>query len=423
MTAPVTSGPTVPPVTGEAASVRALLASREPGRTLPGPMYGGAATYAADLRHVWHREWVFAAHEAELRETGDFVSLTVGSYPVVVVRGVDGRIRALHNVCRHRGAILCSAPKGTTRRKIVCPYHQWAYELDGRLYKARTWADVDPEGLSLRPVHCETVAGLVLVCVADVPPPIEPVRTLVEPYLAPFDLATATVAADSVIEEQGNWKLVWENNRECYHCAASHPELSRTFPLAPLHSGGGSQEEARATEELVAACERAGLASGFASSPDHQFRAMRMALDSGARSMTMDGAPAVSRRFPGLPDGLDVGDVLLYHYPSTWMHFMGDHVLTFRVLPTGPRTTELRTSWLVPGGAQAGVDYDVRALTEVWLRTNDQDSALVARTQRGVDSPAYVPGPYSPVEEEGVDQFVQWYTGVLRTRLDDVDVT
>lgn len=423
MTAPVTAGATAG-TADPSADVRALLASRVEGRTLPGPMYGGTATYAADLAHVWHREWVFAAHEAELTDVGDFVTLTVGSYPVLVVRGVDGRIRALHNVCRHRGAILCGAPKGTTRRKIVCPYHQWAYELDGRLYKARTWADIDPEGLSLQPVHCETVAGLVFVCVAPEPPPIAPLRTLVEPYLAPFDLASASVAADSVIEEQGNWKLVWENNRECYHCAGSHPELARTFPLAPLHSGGGSAEEARATEELVAACERAGLPSGFAASPDHQFRAMRMALDNGARSMTMDGAPAVARRFPGLPEAVpDVGDVLLYHYPSTWMHFMGDHVLTFRVLPTGPRTTELRTTWLVPGGTRAGVDYDLGALTEVWLQTNEQDSALVARTQRGVDSPAYVPGPYSPVEEEGVDQFVQWYTGVLRARLDAPDVT
>jgi phenylpropionate dioxygenase-like ring-hydroxylating dioxygenase large terminal subunit len=418
---------TEPPITRSiphpvADAVRELLAGRDPGHCLPGPMYSGPETYAADLAHVWHREWVFAGHEGELTGIGDYITLTVGEYPVVVVRGVDGVVRALHNVCRHRGALICSAPSGSTRRKFVCPYHQWAYELDGSLYKARTWPDLDPTGLGMRPAHCALVAGLVFICVAGEAPPVDPLRALLEPYLGPFRLATARVAAESVIVEQGNWKLVMENNRECYHCAGAHPELARTFPLAPLHSGGGSDDDARATNELVAACERAGLPSTFRGSPDNQVRVMRMALEGGARSMTMDGAPAVGRRFAGLPDDLDdVGDVLLYHYPSMWSHFLGDHVVTFRLLPTGPRTTQLRTTWLVPQDAVEGVDYDAERLTEVWRRTNEQDAALVGRAQLGVASPAFVPGPYAPVEEEGVEQFVAWYAGVLGARLAGTD--
>lgn len=398
--------------------VRRLLDRREPGLALPGPMYAGAETYAADLEHVWYREWVFAGHAAELTGIGDFITLTIGEYPLVVVRGVDGVIRALHNVCRHRGAVLCSAPSGSTRRKIICPYHQWAYELDGRLYRARTWPDLDPAGLALKQAHCEVVGGLVFVCVAPTPPPVQPLRDLVEPYLAPWRLAEAKVAADSVITEQGNWKLVMENNRECYHCSGSHPELAKSFPLAPIHTGGATEEEARATLELVEACERAGLPSAYRASADHQYRVMRLALENGARSMTMDGAPAVAQRFPGLPQEVDnLGDVLLYHYPSMWSHFQGDHVLTFRLLPTGPGTSQLRTTWLVPQDAVEGVDYDRQRLTEVWLATNEQDAALVARTQLGVSSPAFVPGPYAPVEEEGVLQFVDWYTALLADRL------
>jgi phenylpropionate dioxygenase-like ring-hydroxylating dioxygenase large terminal subunit len=189
-----------------------------------------------------------------------------------------------------------------------------------------------------------------------------------------------------------------------------------------LHSGGGSDDELKATAELVERCEAAGLPSAFQMSQDHQYRVMRMAFLDGATSMTMDGAPAVAHRFPGLPgpDALDdLGDVLLYHYPSTWSLLMGDHAVTFRMLPTGPATTELRTTWLVPGEAVEGVDYDVAALTKVWLATNDQDSALVARAQRGVSSPAFRPGPYSPDEEEGVIQFVDWYARVLHGGLDD----
>ncbi len=399
-------------------AVRDLLAQRRPGHCLPGPMYGGAETHAADLRHLWYREWVFAGHECELTAPGDFITLAVGDYPLVIVRGLDGVLRALHNVCRHRGALICSEPAGTTRRKFVCPYHQWTYELDGRLHRARAWPGPEPSGLGLRPARCAIVAGLVFVCVAEEAPPVEPLRQLVEPYLAPFRLPAARVAADSVMTEDGNWKLVMENNRECYHCARSHPELTRTFPLAPLHSGNAQGDDARATNELTARCERAGLPSAFRVSPDHQYRVMRMALDNGARSMTMDGSPAVARRFAGLPDDVEnVGDVLFYHYPSTWSHFMGDHVVTFRLLPAGPRSTQLRTTWLVPGDAAEGADYDAGRLTEVWRRTNEQDAALVARTQLGVASPAFVPGPYAPVEEEGVRQFADWYVRLLRSRL------
>ena len=401
--------------------VAALLDQHTPGSMLPGPMYHDAEVHAADLDLVWHREWVFAGHEAELAETGAYLTLTVGAYPLIVVRGVDGELRALHNVCRHRGALVCSVPSGNTRRKLVCPYHQWAYDLDGSLAKARSMpADLDGSQLGLGRAHVATASGLVFVCVAETPPPFEPFAALAADHLAPYGLAGAKVAYESTFVEQGSWKLVMENNRECYHCRLSHPELAKTFPLAPIHSGSASEEEARATAELVAACEAAGLASDFRMSGDFQYRVMRMALEGGSRSMTMDGEPAVARRWPGLPgeDAVrDVGDVLLYHYPSTWMHFQGDHVLTFRMLPLSPTTTELRTAWLVPGDAVEGEDYDLKTLTEVWLATNEQDAALVERTQRGVLSPAFRPGPYSPVEEEGVLQFVDWYTARLRAAL------
>lgn len=401
--------------------VAALLAQHVPGHTLPGPMYFDADVHAADLDLVWHREWVFAGHECELAEPGAYLTLTVGTHPLVVVRGLDGELRALHNVCRHRGAMICTAPTGNTRRKLVCPYHQWAYELDGSLAKARSMApDLDPAQLGLGTAHVATVGGLVFVCVAETPPPFEPFAAMVSAHLAPFDLTGAKVAHDSTLVEQGSWKLVMENNRECYHCRVSHPQLGRTFPLAPIHSGSATDDEAAATAALVTACEAAGLPSDFRMVEDFQYRVMRMALEGGARSMTMDGEPAVARRFPGLPgeDALhDVGDVLLYHYPSTWMHFQGDHVLTFRMLPLSPTTTELRTTWLVPADAVEGEDYDLKTLTEVWVATNDQDAALVERTQRGVMSPAFRPGPYSPVEEEGVLQFVDWYTGRLRAGL------
>jgi Rieske 2Fe-2S family protein len=399
------------------ASFLGLLESRPAGHSLPGPLYHDPTLFGVELEHLWHRDWVFAGHECELAAPGDFLTLTVGAFPIVVLRGEDGVIRALHNVCRHRGSVVCDAAHGTVRRRLVCPYHQWSYELDGRLAKARSMPDdLDREALGLAAASCAVVGGLVFVSAAAEPPDVDPLRELIAPYLQPFELASARVAHETTAIEQGNWKLVMENNRECFHCRTAHPELCVSFPDGTQHAGGGSAEERRAIAELVERCESAGLPSGFRAASDLQYRAMRLPLVGGTRSMTIDGTPAVRRRFGELPD-FDIGDVLLYHFPSSWSHYLADHAVTFRVLPLGPAATELRTTWLVPGDAVEGRDYDVAALTAVWEATNRQDAALVERAQRGVSSPAYRPGPYSPVEEDGVIQFVDWYAGLMQRRL------
>jgi Rieske 2Fe-2S family protein len=108
-----------------------------------------------------------------------------------------------------------------------------------------------------------------------------------------------------------------------------------------------------------------------------------------------------------------IGSLLLFHYPSTWNHVLGDHAISFRVLPLGPTETQVTTKWLVRADAVEGVDYDIDELTRVWTATNDQDRRIVEENQRGVNSPMFEPGPYSPAHEGGVMQFVEWYAGAI----------
>lgn len=401
--------------------LRRALDARTPDFSLPRPFYLDPQLHQLDLELIWYRDWVFAGHDCEIAAPGDYFTMQIGEYPIIVTRGLDGAVMAHHNSCRHRGFKLCEAARGSVKRRFVCPYHQWSYELDGRLARARDMSDrLDPAHFGLKPVHARSVAGMVFVCLAHDAPDFDAFSTLIEPYLAPFDLRSAKVAFESRTVEAGNWKLVMENNRECYHCAGSHPELCRTFPEAPLHAGvgiGGSEEQAH-VDRLVATCEALGLPGRFRKADDHQYRVMRMPFLDDARSMTMTGAAAVSRRLGRLPAEPNIGDVLLYHYPSTWNHFTADHAVTFRILPLSTGETELVTRWLVSGDAVAGTDYDLATLTEVWVATNAQDAALVAQNQAGIRSPAYTPGPYSPLHETGVMQFVDWYCGTLRQRLE-----
>ena len=379
--------------------------------------YCSREDYQVDLDMIWYRDWLFAGHDCEISNPGDHLTVQIGEYPVVVVRDRDGAVRAFHNTCRHRGSRICSASHGNSAR-LVCPYHQWTYALDGRLLAARDMGgEVDKSQHFLKPVHCTSAGGYIWICLAPVAPDFEPVRRHLEPYFLPHKLHQTKVAFVSTIIEQANWKLVWENNRECYHCAANHPELLRTFPEEPTATDGKAAACNPRTAARWSYWESIGLPSRFHLSSNGQYRTVRTPLLEGAVSFTMSGRAAVRR---SLSDGItepDIGTLLLFHFPSTWNHVLADHAISFRVLPISPTQTELTTKWLVHRDAVEGVDYDVNELTKVWIATNAADTRNCQENQIGVNSPAYDPAPYSPVHEAGVTQFVNWYCTHLDDRL------
>jgi stachydrine N-demethylase len=394
-----------------------LLSRRQSGHALERAFYTDAEIYAQDLEQVYYKEWLFVAPECELPAVGSFLTYKVGDYQIVVVRGADRVIRAFHNTCRHRGSVICKVAKGKTA-KLVCPYHQWTYDLDGALLWARDMGpDFVPKDHGLKTVHCRVLSGLVYVCLADAVPDFDSFADIAAPYLAPHDLGNAKVAFESRIIENGNWKLVWENNRECYHCSANHPSLIRTFPEDPRVSFLGENNIPDFIAEHFAACEAAGLPATYVVPKNGQFRLSRMPLVEGAKSFTMDGSFGVRGKRLGNVQKEDAGVLNKFYYPSTWAYFLPDHCMTFRVTPISPTETELVTCWLVHKDAVEGVDYDIAHLTKVWMDTNTEDRRVVEDNQLGVNSPAYVPGPYSPVHEASVRGFVDWYCDTIGPRL------
>lgn len=395
-----------------------LLTGRDPNFSLEQKFYTDPDYYKLDLENIFYRDWLFVGHDCELPKTGSYMTVQVGAYPVVIVRDAQGGIRAFHNSCRHRGSRICSAEKGTAA-KLVCPYHQWTYELDGRLLFARqVGPDFKPAEYGLKQVHCETVAGYIYICVADEAPNFAAFRDLVEPYLAPHNIKDAKVAFESSIIEKGNWKLVWENNRECYHCAANHPELCRTYPEAPSATGVQGVMEDPEINQLWKNCASAGLPAEFKMSEDGRYRITRIPLLRDAVSYTMSGKAAVKKPLSEQVAGdTNIGAMLLFNYPVTWNHLMADHAISFRVMPISAEETLVTTKWLVHKDAVEGVDYDLDELTHVWIQTNDQDRQIVEENAVGIRSPAYQPGPYSVEHEGGVMQFLEWYTNTITPRL------
>ncbi|MCM2294543.1 aromatic ring-hydroxylating dioxygenase subunit alpha [Allorhizobium sp. BGMRC 0089] len=398
-------------------SVLRQLKNRRDGFSLEQPFYTDPDYYRLDMEMIWYRDWLFIGHDCEIPRAGNYFTVQIGDYPVVVVRGRDGVIRAFHNTCRHRGHRVCTQERGASA-KLVCPYHQWTYDLDGSLVFARQMGeDFDKAQFGMKPVAFESVAGYIFICLAEQPADFSTFRSTVEPYMLPHRLTEAKIAYRSTIVEKGNWKLVWENNRECYHCAGNHPELCRTYPEAPSATGVQGAKDDPFISEHWQRCETAGLPSQFTMHETGQFRVARMPLIQDAESYTMDGRPAVKRPLSDDVTISHIGTMLLFHYPTTWNHLLGDHAISFRVLPLSAEETAVTTTWLVHKDAVEGVDYNLHDLTHVWTMTNDQDRSIVEENAFGIRSPAYEPGPYSPDHEGGVMQFVEWYANFMTDRL------
>jgi Rieske 2Fe-2S family protein len=384
--------------------IDALVRSRRPGHSLPQALYNDPDAFAFDMDAIFARSWLLLGFEAELPKPGSWMATTIGRWPILVVRDRSGEIRAFHNSCRHRGAQICPDGHGASAR-LVCPYHRWTYELTGQLVHAARMGDgFDPSQHGLSPIHVESVGGVIYVCLAETPPPIADFREKFEPLIAPHNLKDAKVAFESTLVEKGNWKLVMENGRECYHCPGQHPELSRSFPVAAsAYFDFGEDSHARDYQGRMAAL---GLPMGPIRG--EWWEATRFPLNEGYLSMTLDGRPAVDKLMCETGGG-DIGSLRWAIEPHAFCHAYGDHVFMFSALPVGPEETIVVAKWLVHKDAVEGVDYDVERLSALWTITNLQDRDLVENNQRGVNSPGYRPGPYSQEAESLVIDFVDWY--------------
>ena len=259
------------------------------------------------------------------------------------------------------------------------------------------------------------------------PPDFDEVAGAIEPYLSPYGLANAKVAHQVDLVEDGNWKLVMENNRECQHCDAAHPELiTAYFPLF-----GYSEDDITprlrpvferyqaATASLESACAACRFPRDERRELDTRatgFQVSHLPLDGAGASFGPGGEQVCTKLMGSIPHRLSSATC-----PCTCSRTPGSTSSattrwSFARCRWGPDKSVVRTTWLVQADAVEGVDYDLELLTGVWKATNVQDRALVARAQNGVTNPGYEPGPYSLVEDD-VEAFVNWYIGRLQEHL------
>jgi len=205
-------------------------------QTLPWSWYTDPAVLRLEQERIFRRSWQYVGHAGDVAEAGSFRATRAGDVPVVLVRDVDGTLRAFVNVCRHRGAIVCDG--SGTRSTLQCPYHAWTYGLDGRLVAAPRLAregGADEAELGLLPLRLEAWGPFLFVTSdADADPLAEVLGDV------PERIAEAGIGVDelrflqrSESELDANWKIVSENFLECYHCPTAHPGFSAVMDVSP----------------------------------------------------------------------------------------------------------------------------------------------------------------------------------------------
>jgi len=351
-------------------------------RTLPASFYADPTWFARELQAIHYEMWLYAGRAERIPAAGDYFVVEAGAANVIVVRDERGEIRAFHNVCRHRGTLLCTAPEGRFAGRIRCPYHAWTYRLDGTLAHAPHMDEVEgfaEQDFPLRPVHVATWAGHVFVSLAERPIPFAEHLDGLDARFAPWAMQDLRVVERRTYALAANWKLVIQNYHECLHCPVAHPQLQR----------------------------RSHYLSGDNEPPAPTFLGARMELREGFATLSTSDTP---RRAPLPGLGADERRHVYYYalLPNLLLNLHPDYVVTFRFLPAAVDRTEVVCEWLFAPGEIAKAGFDPSDAIDFWDETNQQDWELSDRAQRGIRSLGYRPGPYSNREEllQALDRWV-----------------
>jgi Rieske 2Fe-2S family protein len=359
--------------------------------TLPGSAYTDEAVFAAEQERIFESMWFCAARSSDLTGPGSFRTVQVGRESVLLTRNRKGEARAYFNICRHRGAQLCTEESGQAQRSFQCPYHAWTYDFDGKLVAAPNLTkmpDIDRVEYGLVTISVQEWLGYIWVCLAEQPPSFdETVRNAVVERLGDlesieaYDIDHLAVGRRIVYDVKANWKLIVENFMECYHCATIHPELTEVLPE---------------------------FADGYAA---QYFVGHGAEFGDDIKGFTVDGSEGLDR-IPGVSSDQDRRYYAITIKPQVFINLVPDHVIFHRMYPMAADRTVVECDWLyLPGVVESG--RDVAASVELFHRVNTQDFDACERCQPAMSSRIYARGGVLVPSEHHIGEFHEWVQGKI----------
>jgi Rieske 2Fe-2S family protein len=376
-------------------------------KTLPQRYFVSPEIFAEEQDKIFSAQWVCVGHQSQIAKAGDYFVAEVAGESLIVVRDQTSAIGGFYNVCRHRGTRLKEDACGHASA-IQCPYHAWTYGLDGRLIGAPHMDEVpgfDKAEYSLHGVNLALFEGFIFVNLADSGPLTSILSQgerrakvpSLERWFAPlagkfshWNMSILRSARRIDYDVRANWKLIFENYSECYHCPGVHPTLAKLTPYdsaendlceGPFLGGFMPIKKGKSLTMSGNAC-----ALGIADSP----RDRTPTRDRGQR-----------KKIEHEHEHEEGREERVFYYsifPNMLLSMHPDYVMVHQLWPQSPERTLIFCDWFFHPNAFDRENFHPDDAIEFWDMTNKQDWHVCELSRRGIASRAYQPGPYSPRE-------------------------
>ena len=315
--------------------------------TLPSEAYTSESVFRWELDHFFDRTWVCVGRAEDLRSAGDQRAVAVGLESALLTRDEEGGLHAFYNVCRHRGHELLEAGCGTNQKFIRCPYHAWAYGLDGALAGAPGFgklAGFDRDGYSLVPLRIVEWHGWLFANASGAAPAFEEHIGNLGELIKNHRPEELVAGARHDYEVAANWKVITENYHECYHCSVIHPEFSRVSPPT----------------------------SSLNLEPEGLWVGGPMDLAEGTQTMSLSGE-SQAPTLPHLAEGQERKVYYFGLFPNLLLSVHPDYVMTHRLQAPRPRPDGHRVRVALLTRGSRGEGFDPSSANDFWDITNGQD--------------------------------------------------
>ena len=357
-----------------ATTLRDTLVTFDPldGLSLPGWIYRDPDFFAAEMRAVIRPSWQIVCHVNDIATAGDWQSLEYLGESVVVIRGDDHKVRAFHNVCRHRASRLVDGSGGCAR-KLVCPYHGWTYEKDGRLTGVpgkRDYGGLDMGALGLKPVEMENWQGFIFVRLEGGGPSVAQMMSPYEAMIAPYRFEEMEAIGRVTLRPRAvNWKNVADNYSDGLHIPIAHPGLTRLF-------GRGYGIEAH----------------------DHVDRMWGDLVERPSANLSERAYQKFLPPVDHLPENRQRHWLYFKLWPNVAFDIYPDQVDFMQFLPVSATETLIREISYALSDDRREMKVARYLNWRINRQVNSEDTVLIARVQAGMASSSYSPGPLGESE-------------------------
>ncbi|MEY2509803.1 MAG: glycine betaine catabolism [Verrucomicrobiota bacterium] len=348
-------------------------------KTLPQQYFVSSEVLAEEEEKIFSKRWLLVGHQSQIPAAGDYFVQETAGESLIIARDRSEKVRGFYNVCRHRGTRLCEDLGGHSST-IQCPYHAWTYGLDGRLIGSPHMDEMpgfDRSQYSLHPVNLGLWEGFIFVNLDDEAMPLEEWFAPLAGKFSHWNLPALKSVKRVEYDVKANWKLMFENYSECYHCPGVHPMLSK---VSPYDSAENDLTEGP-------------FLGGF------------MKINKG-KSLTMSGV-ACALRIDHPPSqgfgaaGEQEGKERVFYYsifPNMLLSMHPEYLMVHQLWPQWPNRTLIVCDWFFHPEAPERDGFNPEDAIEFWDVTNKQDWHVCELSQQGIGSRGYQPGPYSPRE-------------------------